>query len=320
MQNNRVKLGKTIIDPYTKDIYLLNKEIGSYGCCHVYRALYSRCMENDTLVPSGHVTLKIINKNLHESDCTELQRQVHTRFEAIGVVGIGVDNSFTTQDLLCVSFPYMSEGSLRYILSARTPNNKKMPEYCIAIVLREALLGLRLIHNTERVHRTFNQGDIFVHIDDNATDSARILIKLAFEALVYDHSKNINTEGASSSSPFLDVKALELAYGDLPVRNREDLNCIITKLREKKRWTISLEKLLKKKGIIKKTLDSYKRKEQVFAEEFEKMVLICLREDPEKRPTADQLLNNPFFRQRDMKKFEQFLLSGKNPGKRPIDN
>ncbi|XP_059306299.1 serine/threonine-protein kinase BLUS1-like [Lycium ferocissimum] len=245
----------------------------------------------------------------------------------------------------------MSEGSLRYILSARTPNNKKMLEYCIAIVLREALLGLRLIHNTERIHRTFNQGDIFVHIDDNATDSARILIKLAFEALVYDHSENINTEGASSSSPFLDVKgiskwgaapevfgkdndtstqksdiwllgitALELAYGDLPVRNREDLNCIITKLREKKRLPISLEKLLKKKGIIKKTLDSYKRKEQAFAEEFEKMVLICLREDPEKRPTADQLLNNPFFRQRDMKKFEQFLLSGKNPGKRPIDN
>ncbi|XP_059306300.1 serine/threonine-protein kinase BLUS1-like [Lycium ferocissimum] len=285
-------VGKTIIDPNTKDTYFLNKQIGSYGCCHAYKALYSRCMENGTLVPSGHETLKIINKNLHESESTEPQRQVHTSFQAIGVVGIGVDNSFATQDLLCVSFPYISKGSLHNILSARTPNNKKMPKYCIGIVLREALLGLRLIHNTERVHMTFNQGDIFVHIDDNATDSARILIKLAFEALVYDHSENINTEEASSPSSFLDVKgiskwsaapevfgkdndtstqksdiwllgitALELAYGDLPVRNREDLNCIITKLREKKRLPRSLENLLKKKGIIKRTLDSYKRKE-----------------------------------------------------------
>ncbi|XP_060183133.1 serine/threonine-protein kinase BLUS1-like [Lycium barbarum] len=247
----------------------------------------------------------------------------------------------------------MSEGSHRYILSNRRPNNK-LREDCIAVALKEALIGLRLVHNTKRVHRTFNQGDIFVHIDDNATDSGRILIKLAFEASVYD-SENINTnenehEEASSSAPLLNVKgitkwgaapeaferdndtttpksdiwlsgitSLELAYGDLPVSNREELDCIIMKLREKKRLPRSLEKLLKKKGIVKKTLDLFKRK--VFLKEFERMVLNCLCEDLEKRPTVDEILNTPFFtKQRDMKKFEKFLFNGKNPGKRPIDN
>ncbi|XP_009613367.1 serine/threonine-protein kinase BLUS1-like [Nicotiana tabacum] len=344
------KVGKTIIDPNTKDTYLLNKEIGSTsdGCCRVYRALHSESMENDTLIPCGHVTLKTINKN-HENECVELQLEAHTSFTNPRGNLIAVKNYFDTNEVLCVSLPYMSEGSLRYILSTRT--QKILSEDCIAIVLKESLLGLKDIHLIRRVHTTFNAGDILVHIGDS---NGEIKIKLAFAASVYN-SENINTEeeeGGSSSSVFLDLKsiskwgaapevyekdnatngpksdiwllgitALELGYGELPVKNREDLDCIIKKIREKKKLPKSLEKLLKKKGKVKKALDLIKRKEKVFSEEFENMVIECLNEEPEKRPTADQLLNYPFFtKQRDMKRFEQFVLNSENNSDPTSDN
>ncbi|XP_016493161.1 serine/threonine-protein kinase BLUS1-like [Nicotiana tabacum] len=338
------KVGKTIIDPNTKDTYLLNKEIGSSsdGCCRVYKALLSDSMESGTPVPSGHVTLKTINKN-HENEWVELQLEAHTSFTNPRGNLIAVKNYFDTNEVLCVSLPYMSEGSLRYILSTRT--HKILSEDCIAIVLKESLLGLKDIHLLRRVHRTFNAGDIFVHIEES---TGQIRIKLANGASVYN-SENINTEEiqetGSSSCVFLDLKsipkwgsapeifekdnatngpksdiwllgitALELGYGDLPVKNREDLDCIIKKIREKKKLPKSLEKLLKKKGKFKKGLDLIKRKEKVFSDEFENMVIECLNEDPEKRPTADQLLNYPFFTmQRDMKKFEQFVLNNSDP-------
>ncbi|MCD9640425.1 hypothetical protein HAX54_025726 [Datura stramonium] len=329
---NDYQIGKTIIDPITGDTYVLKKEIGSScnGFCRVYRALYSkRLEENGILVQSDSVTLKTINKNFPE--CEELQLQVHTSISNTPHSSlIGLNRAFTTNELVCVSLPYMSEGSLRYILSTRP--NKKLTQDFIAVVLKEALVGIQDLHaeSNPRAHKTLNAGDIFISIHDV---NGEMLIKLAFEASRY-HSEIINTEKkpnleeASSSSSFLDPKiisewaaapevfgsengtstgpksdiwllgitALELAYGVLPVRNREDLECIIKKIREKKKLPKSLEKLLiHKEGKFKKVLDLVKPKKKVFSEEFEKMVLACLCENPENRPTADQLLDTPFF-------------------------
>ncbi|XP_059302257.1 serine/threonine-protein kinase BLUS1-like [Lycium ferocissimum] len=284
------KLGQKFIDPLTNDTYLLEEEIGSScnGLCRVYRAQYTACLEtNGCFVPNGHVTLKIINKNLQESD--ELQNQVHTSISYTRDNTrklIGLKRSFTTDELVCISLPYMNRGCLRYILSTRP--DKKLPEDFIAVVLKEVVVGLsdelHVEFHNPRAHKTLNAGDIFVHIDD-ATEE--MLIKLAFEASVYDsevieENQNCNVGEASSSSSFLDVKsifkwgaapevlrgendtpksdvwllgitALELAYGDIRVRNRGDLDYITKKIRKKKRLPRSLEKLLlKRKAKLKK--------------------------------------------------------------------
>ncbi|KAJ8556326.1 hypothetical protein K7X08_023084 [Anisodus acutangulus] len=350
--DHSIKVGKKINDPITNDTYLLDKQIGSScnGHCRVYRAVYTACLEtNGYFVPTGYVTLKIINKNLQESD--ELQNHVTcTRDNSRKLIGL--EKSFITEDLVCISLPYMNKGSLRYILSTR--KEKKFPEDFIAIVLKEVVVGLRdELHveaNNPRAHKTLNAGDIFVHIDD-ATE--KMLIKLAFEASVYDseiieENQNYNVGEASSSSSFLDVKsifkwgaapevfgtdgsantiglksdiwllgitALELAYGDIRVRNRGELDYIIRKIREKKRLPRSLEKLLmKRKAKLKKAKDLFKRKEKrVFSEEFESMVLACLCENTENRPTAKQLLNTPFFTTA-IERFTRFVLNaGNNP-------
>ncbi|KAJ8556131.1 hypothetical protein K7X08_022889 [Anisodus acutangulus] len=323
-------VGETIIDPNTHDTYLLNMVIGcscTNGLCRVYKALYTKYMENTTSI---FVTLKIVYQNLRES--VELQLQINESIEFTPHSNlIGVKTTFISADhcFLCVSFLYMSQGSLRNILSTRP-----LPEDYIAVVLKEVLVGLRdELHVESRVHKTLNVGDIFVHIDD-ATEE--ISINLAFEASVY----NVGEASSSFSSSFLDVKsvykwgaapevlggenytpksdiwllgitALELAYGDIRVRDYRDLEYIIEKIRKKKRLPRSLEKLLinKKKGKFKKVLGSFKRKEKrVFSEDFENMVLACLCENPEERPTAHQLSNTPFFTTA-IERCKQFLLN-----------
>ncbi|CAN4116850.1 unnamed protein product [Withania somnifera] len=339
----------TIIDPVTRDTYFLDKEIGSFynGHCQVYKARYSKySQESRTCVPSGYVTLKTMDMNLHESEFCELRHQ-GTRGIAYRPHAnvIGSNRAFgTVLNVFCVSLPYMSEGSLRYILSTRP--SKKLPEDLISVVLKVVLLALRdeiHVESNPRVHKTLNAGDIFFHIDDV---TGEMLIKLAFEASVY-HSENLlnsDRREASSTSLFLNPKsisqwgaapevfrsenennsgpksdiwllgitALELAYGNLPVRNRGDLNYIIRKIKEKKKFPKSLEKLLiKSDGKLKKVMDFVKRKKRVFSVEFEEMVLACLDENPEKRPTARQLLDAPFFGTA-IERLKKFVLNSKN--------
>ncbi|CAN4116851.1 unnamed protein product [Withania somnifera] len=339
----------TIIDPVTTDTYFLDKEIGSFynGHCRVYKARYFKySQESRRCLPYGNVTLKTIDMNLHQREFNELRRQGAVGFPYMPHARvIGPNRTFgTVLNLFCVSLQYMSEGSLRYILSTRP--NKKLPERLISVVLKVVLLALRdeiHVESHPRVHKTLNAGDIFVNVD---LVTGEMSIKLAFGASVY-HSENVlnNDRGeAGSTSSLLNPKsisqwgaapevfrsgnennigpksdiwlfgitALELAYGNLPVRNRGDLNYTIKKIREKKKFPKSLEKLLIKRiGKFKKVADFVKTEKRVFSVEFEEMVLSCLDENPEKRPTAGQLLDAPFFAT-DIEKFKHYVLNSNN--------
>ncbi|PHU03314.1 hypothetical protein BC332_28565 [Capsicum chinense] len=140
------KVRRTIIDPSRNDTYLLKEEIGSYsnGCCRVYRALYSEYMEDTAeLFNSGHVTLKVINRKIHESDCLEFHHRIDASIgDRSYYTTIGIKKVFATEDLSCVSLPYISQGYLRHIIS--THQDKRFPEEFIAIVLRIVLAALRV--------------------------------------------------------------------------------------------------------------------------------------------------------------------------------
>ncbi|KAL3325957.1 hypothetical protein AABB24_036923 [Solanum stoloniferum] len=342
-----------IIDPETQDKYLLNLDIGSFsdGFGAVYRALYTE-HKPDTEIPvkSGYVTLKIIDMNGSETESRDLWRQgkaglTDTPYgKIIGSKRLfsAVTNIFSDNDeLLCVVLPYMSEGSLRYILSTRP--QKKLSEEFISVVLKQVLIALRdeiHVEFNQRVHNTLNAGDIFVHIDYATQD---ILIKLAYEASVYDsenpnHANNqyapfmnpkyifrwgaapevFGRENEGNSGPksdiwLLGITALELVYGDLPVRNRRDFNYIVDKIRRKKKLPKSLKKMMiKRDGRFKEVMKNLvNRKKRAFSEEFEEIVLACLRENPVNRPTAEQLLNAPFFTDAN-DRFKQFVLNARN--------
>ncbi|KAG5607086.1 hypothetical protein H5410_028578 [Solanum commersonii] len=76
----------------------------------------------------------------------------------------------------------MSEGLLRYILSSRFHNG--LPEDCIAIALKQALLGLFDLHNSGLVHKCFSAGNIYVNFKPRPSSNVKII--LGFAATIYD--------------------------------------------------------------------------------------------------------------------------------------
>ncbi|KAK6789924.1 hypothetical protein RDI58_013724 [Solanum bulbocastanum] len=123
-------LGKVFIDQHTVTMYVFLEIIGKYVQLRrthnynlldvIYKACYytSDWIHNDSLLPSGYAT------------------RVRQGF--------------------CVALPYMSEGSLSYILPTRFHNG--LPEDCIAIALKQALLGLFDLHFSGLVHKRFSVG------------------------------------------------------------------------------------------------------------------------------------------------------------------
>ncbi|KAA8520568.1 hypothetical protein F0562_014824 [Nyssa sinensis] len=217
-----------------------------------------------------------------------------------------------------VLMPHMRFGSLRYIMSSGFNNG--LPEDCIAVALKETLLGLCHIHVRRQLHRDITAGHIFV--DDYPS------IKLAFAASVYEHGvsgESSSSERAitiskwaaapevfNSNNEYTDkadiwlfgITALELAYGRLGVSDRQTLESITNNITKKRRLPNKLEDYQegKKKGKEKASFFKAfcaalgKGEERAFSKSFQKMVASCLAEDPEDRPTLLELLEHEFFK------------------------
>ncbi|WMV30974.1 hypothetical protein MTR67_024359 [Solanum verrucosum] len=146
----------------------------------IYKACYytSDWIHNDSLLPSGYATVKFIRpsqdvpwsieagQSIHNSNIINVEKWVIQKF----------------QGGYCVALPYMSEGSLRYILSTRFNNG--LPEDCIAIALKQAFLGLFDLHNLGLIHKRFSAGNIYVNFKQ--TPISEVEIKLGFAATIYD--------------------------------------------------------------------------------------------------------------------------------------
>ncbi|MCD9639876.1 hypothetical protein HAX54_024788 [Datura stramonium] len=376
----RPAIGKSFTDPRSGTKYILEKVIGTCGYDYIYKASYYKTdySVNGNLLPSGYVTVKYLQPG---------PEAVRSRAQgrAPNQNTINVDTWFVRRfrEGLCVSLPYMSEGSIRYILSSRF--HYGLPEDCIAIVLKEALLGLNDIHTAGRVHKSFNVGNIFVNFRPSPVSSVEI--KLAFAATAYEsdldtpiekvvlddgqfpgepsvpplmmisewasapevfYTKYYTSDSSSSDDDGHDrrasrdesyytiksdiwlvgIAALELAYGNIRVCNRRELNALIKKIRRWKRLPNKLEYLQEEiqaedaGGKMKKVVGYFKDKlklgrkkrgERVFAKDFEKLVLDCLSSKASKRPTVESLLQRPYFQNaRDLKWFERHVLHGKN--------
>ncbi|KAH0670009.1 hypothetical protein KY290_025425 [Solanum tuberosum] len=281
------RLGKVFIDQNTGITYVLLEIIGKYVQLRrthnynlldvIYKACYytSDWIHNDSLLPSGYATVKFIRYG-------QEIRQSKLAGQSIPNSNIINFDKWLIQRFrqgFCVALPYMSEGSLRYILSTRFHNG--LPEDCIAIALKQALLGLFDLHFSGLVHKRFSAGNIYVNFKQRPISNVEI--KLGFAATIYDselesplsnlelcelykwaaapevfYSKYEEDLSQVPSPLYQDddahtvhsdiwlvgVAALELEYGNLRISNREEFEAMIKKIKRSRRLPDKLEDVL----------------------------------------------------------------------------
>ncbi|KAI3444628.1 hypothetical protein Pfo_001293 [Paulownia fortunei] len=268
------------------------------------------------LVQDVFVAVKIISTDQDPEAFMNLKKEVDNN----GLIPdhqnlVGIREPFFYRGYFCVVFPFMELGSLRSIMATRFPDG--VPEDCMLVVLKETLTGLSIIHGNGHVHGEISAGHIFFN--------GKPEIKLAFSASIYDLDTDQHHSSSSSYLPvasicnwaaapevhesdnneytpkadiwLIGITALELAYGGLRLMNREALDSMVMKINKKKR-------LPKKEGDLKteanlcyglSCLHQAQFKKRTFSKGFENMVVKCLALDPEKRPTADELLQYEIF-------------------------
>ncbi|CAI9770249.1 unnamed protein product [Fraxinus pennsylvanica] len=314
-----------VFEAATRNRYRTMCRIGTASGLSVYRCAYIAENFNDYSRIGIHdvfFSLKLVKVNQQEA-FNKLNREVERNCLLPHHENLmGITKSFVDNEKLCVVFPYMDVGSLRSITAAKFPEG--LPEHCIVLSLRETLSGLSIIHANGLIHKEINAGHIFF--------SSKPEIKLGYSATIYEHKLEHGSVQASSSSVLpsysicewaaapevygtqnhskasdiwmIGITALELAYGDLQVRDRDSFEDMVrtickNKCLPKKEQNENPNPNKKKMGFLKGLIPScavpVKYNGREFSKDFVKMVVKCLNWDAEKRPDANELLRYDIF-------------------------
>nr|GMD31641.1 serine/threonine-protein kinase BLUS1-like [Ipomoea batatas] len=204
---------------------------------------------------------------------------------------------------LWVVMPLVSRFSLRSMMMMSPAFRSGLPEPVVGFVLREILEGLDCIHRVGggKVHGNVNAGCIYI-------DEEMKTVKLAFRSLTCEEStapwRECKTE-PEMTNPSLppcaaaaDIWAfglliLELLYGEIPVETHEELQEFINNnliIVPKSRKYVYL--LKPPCGRNPAGNGGAGRVSGPLGE----IIKECLRKDPKKRPTAQQLLEHDYFK------------------------
>lgn len=213
----------------------------------------------------------------------------------------------------------MMDGSLRCLMKSVFTNG--IPEDHIAIVLKEVLEALANLHQKGHVHQELNASHIYYRLDIPA-------VKIGYLATIYEHNSGDDGEAFPGSLPaseicewaaapeiyhlkdrytdksdvwLVGITALELAFGEIQVKNRKALEFLIAGVTSKsgKKEVVGkyIKKMVWKMKICKSGSSSSSKKNDVtLSRTFKEMLALCFTEDAGKRPTAAALLEHDFFK------------------------
>ncbi|KAI8899777.1 kinase-like domain-containing protein [Globomyces pollinis-pini] len=265
--------------------YEINELIGQGSSAMVYLANYK--------ILNKPVSMKVIELDMFErNQIDELRRELQIMTLSKHPNLLPVHGSFVNGSKLFIITPFLSAGSGLDIMKTAFKNG--MEETVIATILKQVLQGLDYLHTNGLIHRDIKAGNLLVNNDG--------LVQLAdfgVSSSLTDHGARNTSRKTFVGTPCwmapvevmdqsgynykadiwsFGITALELANGHAPYAKYPPLKVLMLTINNSP-----------------PTLERDKTHHK-YSKSFKDMIDLCLQKDPVMRPTAEKLLNHPFFK------------------------
>ncbi|CDH56007.1 kinase family protein [Lichtheimia corymbifera JMRC:FSU:9682] len=267
------------------DDFTIKAPIGYGSSAVVYSAVYTPL---NLRVASKMIDLDKFERN----QIDELRRETTLMALSKHPNVLRVLGSFVHGSKLYIVTPYLAGGSCLDIM--KTQFSEGLDELSIATILKQALEGLLYLHKNDHIHRDVKAGNLLmdehgtVMLADFGVSSSLMdtggergvrktfvgtpcwMAPEVMEQAGYDYKADIWSFG---------ITAIELATGHAPFAKLPPLKVLM--------MTLSSDP----PTLVRETT------KHKYSRVFKDMVDSCLNKDPSKRPTAEKLLQHPFFKQ-----------------------